>query len=147
MEHITVECPILVNASREQVWLAVTEAEQLSVWYAPGSPWDIPKLEAGAAIYFHHSPNSYHAGTEVITLQATIEAIDPKRRFALRWELDFVGEPMVTTFLLEEEDGGTRLVLTESGYESREQARPTEEGYTMSLKNLKAHLEGRELPY
>jgi hypothetical protein len=61
--------------------------------------------------------------------------------------MDDIGEPIVTTFLLEEENGGTSLILSESGYESREQAKPTEEGYAMSLKNLKAHLEGRELPY
>jgi hypothetical protein len=54
---------------------------------------------------------------------------------------------MVTTFLLAEENGGTRVTITESGYETQQQAKPTEKGYAMSLQNLKAHLEGRSLPY
>ena len=60
---------------------------------------------------------------------------------------------LVTTFLLEEEGGGARVTLRESDYE----AIPVEErqqwldqsggGYTMSMENLKANLEGRILPY
>ncbi|MBP1994878.1 SRPBCC domain-containing protein [Paenibacillus eucommiae] len=75
------------------------------------------------------------------------EAVVPLQRFALRWELGSPDHAMVTTFLLAEENGGTRVTITETGYETREQAKPTEEGYAMSLENLKAHLEGRRLPY
>lgn len=147
MESLTVVRSIWIRAEREQVWRAVTEAEQLSLWFAPGSPWEIPSLQAGAEVLFHHSPNRYHSGAEVVTLRATIEAVDPPHRFSLRWEPETSGITMVTTFLLAEENGGTRVTITESGYETRSAVERTEQGYGMSLENLQALLEGRRLPY
>lgn len=41
----------------------------------------------------------------------------------------------------------TRVTITETGYETEEQARQTEEGYALSLENLLAHMEGRDLPH
>ncbi|WP_245809700.1 SRPBCC family protein [Cohnella massiliensis] len=57
MSQVTVMRTIWIDAPQERVWQAVTEAEQLSRWYAPGSPWEIPELREGATLYFHHSPN------------------------------------------------------------------------------------------
>lgn len=147
ISEVIVECSIWVDASKERAWAAVTEAEQLTEWYSPGSPWDVPELREGAAAYFHHSPNEYHEGAEVVTLKATIVSALPLKQFALRWEFESEGPAMITSFLLDEENGGTTVTITETGYETEEQAVPTQEGYTMSLMNLKAHLEGRSLPY
>lgn len=147
MEQLTVVRTIWIQASRERVWAAVTEAEQLSRWYSPGSPWEIPSLKAGAVVLFHHSPNRYHSGMEVVTLRATIETVDPLHRFAVRWEYEESDVDMLTTFILTEENGGTKVTITETGYETQQQLKQTEEGYGMSLENLKAHMEGRELPY
>lgn len=141
------QCTIWIEAGQERVWRAVTEAPQLSLWYSPGSPWEIPQLQVGAVVYFHHSPNKYHTGEEVVTMEARIEAVDPLHKFSLRWELESPEYEMVTHFILSGENGGTRVTITESGYETPEQAKPTEEGYAMSLENLRAHLEGRSLPY
>lgn len=147
MEQYTVVRTIWVEAPCERVWLAVTKAEQLSLWYAPGSPWEIPELEVGALVYFHHSPNAYHSGTEVVTLRAQIVTVDRPHRFALRWEMDAAAPEMVTTFILQEEQGGTRVTLTETGYPNQQEGERVEQGYSMSLENLKAHAEGRSLPY
>lgn len=46
----------------------------------------------------------------------------------------------MTSFLLAEENGGTRVTI-------REWAEKAGEGCTMSMENLKALLEGRELPH
>lgn len=147
MGQFTVEQSIWVQVSLKRAWEAVTEGEELSKWYSPGSPWDVAELSPGAVVYFHHVPNEYQAGTEIVTLRAIIEEVEPLQRFALRWEFSVPDYEMITTFLTAEEEGGTRVTITETGYESKEQARPTEEGYAMSLENLQAHLEGRSLPY
>ncbi|MDQ0063092.1 SRPBCC family protein [Paenibacillus harenae] len=147
ISEVVVECSIWVDASKELVWGAVTEGEQLTKWYSPGSPWDVPELLEGGEAYFHHSPNEYHEGIDVVTLKATIVSVLPLKQFALRWEFESEGPAMVTSFLLDEENGGTTVTITETGYETEEQAVPTQEGYTMSLMNLKAHLEGRGMPY
>ncbi|SFE79362.1 Uncharacterized conserved protein YndB, AHSA1/START domain [Paenibacillus catalpae] len=130
------------------VWRAITEAEALSQWYSPGSPWEITALREGATALFHHSPSKYHAGTEVTTLQALITAYEPPERFALRWDYTGVNDvPVTTTFRLHEHKGRTTVTMSESGYENAEQAEPVKRGYTMSLANLKAYLEGKPLPY
>lgn len=60
---------------------------------------------------------------------------------------------MTTTFRLEEENGGTRVTIHESGYETIPETErqqwfdATASGYTMSMENLKAYLEGRSVPY
>lgn len=144
LASLTVMRSIWINATLERAWRAVTEAEQLSKWYAPGSPWEIPLLTEGEKVYFHHSPNEHHAGTEVVTMAATIEQLEPLRVFAVRWD----DEPtMLTSFLLAEEDGGTRVTISETGYETAAQMEGTATGYGMSMENLRDHLEGRSLPY
>lgn len=147
MDRLTVVRSIWIKDPLERVWKAVTEAEQLSLWYSPGSPWEIPLLQVGEPVFFHHSPNSYHAGTEIVTLRAVIETIESLQRFAVRWDSETSGISTVTTFILTEEKGGTIVTLTESGYETKQQVEQVEEGYGMSLENLKAHLDGESLPY
>lgn len=86
---------------------------------------------------------------------ATIEVVDPPRQFTLRWHSsqEYPAVSLVTTFLLVEENGGTRVTHHESGYESIPAAErqqwldATGAGYTLSMENLKAHLEGRSLPH
>jgi uncharacterized protein YndB with AHSA1/START domain len=142
MEKIAVERSIWIDASMQRAWRAVTEAEQLSKWYATNYDWEIPKLAVGATVKFHNSD------TEI--LLATIEVLDPPYEFVLRWHME---PEMITTFLLKEVNGGTQVTIHETGYElmSSEERDPWFEqagaGYTMSMENLKAHLEGRELPH
>jgi len=155
MEKIAVERSIWIDAPVGQVWEAVTDPGKLGEWYAPGSPWKIPLLEAGAVVEFHHSPNAHHSGSEVTVLKATIVKLDPPREISLRWEPDatYPDLVLVTTFTLIEENGGTRATIGESGYE----AVPADErqawldsissGYGMSMENLKALVEGREVPH
>jgi uncharacterized protein YndB with AHSA1/START domain len=145
-ESIVVERSIWINAPVERAWRAVTEAEQLTRGYATYYAWEIPRLEVGAQIRFHNSD------TEI--LLATIAVLDPMREFTLRWDaLQPSGALLVTSFLLSEENGGTRVTLRESGYETipaderQEWFDKAGEGYCMSMENLKALLEGRSLPH
>ncbi|CAM3583695.1 SRPBCC family protein [Paenibacillus lupini] len=148
LQSLIVECSIDIDRPIDAVWQAVTEAEALSQWYSPGSPWEITEHKEGASALFHHSPGKYHSGTEVTTLRAEITAFEPPHRFALRWDYTGANDvPVTTTFRLHESNGGTQVTMAESGYENAEQAEPVKQGYTMSLENLKAHLEGNRLPH
>lgn len=147
MEPIAVERSIWINTSLERAWRAVTDAEQLTQWYATHYAWEIPSLEVGSKIKFHNSD------TEI--LHATIEVLDPPREFSVRWEpnTEYPDVSLVTSFRLADEDGGTRVTIHESGYENvpadeRVQwLEATGGGYAMSVENLKALLEGQPLPY
>ncbi|MBR8643784.1 hypothetical protein KEH51_00395 [[Brevibacterium] frigoritolerans] len=38
---------VLIHEKQETVWIAITNDEIISKWYALGSKWNIPKLQVG----------------------------------------------------------------------------------------------------
>lgn len=48
---------VWIRGDKESVWRAITDAEKLTEWYAPGSSWEIPKLEPGEKVTFTLKPN------------------------------------------------------------------------------------------
>ena len=149
MEKIAVERTIWINAPRERVWNAVTQPEHLNQWYATFYHWDIPALNVGTTVKFYNKDNP--ADMQI----ATIEVVDPPCQFTVRWQPDkeYPEMTLVTSFMLDEENGGTRATISESGYESlpaevRQQwLDATGGGYTLSMENLKAYAEGKPVPH
>jgi uncharacterized protein YndB with AHSA1/START domain len=141
METLAIERSVWIDASRERVWRAITKPEPLKEWYAPGCPWEIPALEVGETVKF------YNTDTDIQL--ATIEVADPPRQFTFRWQLDPKDPDMtvVNTFVLEEENGGTHVTISQAGYESlpenirQQQLDQDEEAYTAIAEGLKAYLE------
>jgi uncharacterized protein YndB with AHSA1/START domain len=141
METLAVERSVLIDAPRQRVWQAITDPAQLEQWYAPGCPWEIPSLQAGATVKFHN--------TDADIQLATIEAVEPLKEFTLRWQLDpaHPGITLLNSFLLEEVEGGTRVTVSQAGYESlldgmrEEQLRQDAEAYTAIAESLKGFLE------
>ena len=140
MQSIAVERSIWIDAPRERVWPFLVRAEELEKWYATNFAWEIPTLELGATIRFHND--------EYGALEATIDMLEPPHRFALRWHENPPYPSLTTVFELEEENGGTRMTIRESGYEAvPEDERQTwlkqsGDGYSGSVANLKALVEG-----
>lgn len=137
---LAVERNIWIAAPCEKVWQAVTQAEHLAQWFAPGCAWEIPLLEVGMLVKF------FNTATDI--LFATIEICHPPHHFALRWD----GDPdtpdtiLLTHFLMWEEYGGTRVMIYEAGYETlpkairQERVDQTTQGYALSMENLRAYL-------
>ena len=141
METFAVERSVLINRPRQDVWRALTDPAQLEQWYAPGCPWDIPALQAGATVKFHN--------TDADIQLATIEVVEPLKEFTLRWQLDpaHPGITLLNSFRLEEQNGNTRVTVSQTGYESlpdgmrEEQVRQDAEAYTTIAESLKSYLE------
>jgi len=139
MEQLIVERTIWIAAPSERVWRAITEPQQLKQWYATGCPWEIPALQVGATVKF------YNTDTDVQL--ATIEVVAPPHQFTVRWQLNQPDPELVNTTMLEEENGGTRVTVTQAGYESLpdeiRQKRVSEDAgaYAAVMESLKAHLE------
>jgi uncharacterized protein YndB with AHSA1/START domain len=142
-QTLTVERSIWIKAPRERVWRAVTDPQQLEQWYAKGCPWQIPVLQVGGTVRF------YNTDTDIQL--ATIEVLDPPRQFTLRWLPDpaMPEAALLNTFLLVEENDGTRVTVIQSGYESlpaetRQQWLDADtSAYTTIVENLKSYLEDR----
>jgi uncharacterized protein YndB with AHSA1/START domain len=142
MERLAVERSIWLNAPPERVWHVVTEPKHLVEWYAPGCIWEIPTLQVGAAIRFYNTDTDVQPGT--------IEVVNPLRQFSIRWRPDqaYPEVTLINTFLLEVENGGTRVTVTQAGYESlpdnvRQAWYDADSGaYTTIMENLKVYLQG-----
>jgi len=138
MEKLTIERSIWIAAPRERVWQAVTDPAQIAQWFAPGTSFsqngDIISVRIGE--------------TEMEV--AVIVLVDPPRQISTR---NLPGMSITTTYTLEEENGGTRFTVIETGFESlsedarKERLDQDDKGWEMALENLKAFLVGRGLQY
>lgn len=121
---------IWIEAKIDKVWQAITEEQSLSQWYAPGSTWDIPILAAGEKMTFTLMPNAHNQLSEKLPMQLTIQQVKKNEEFSFYLE---VPETLIA-ITLAEQGNGTTVSFNSPGYDA-------------SLANLKALLEGHDIPY
>jgi uncharacterized protein YndB with AHSA1/START domain len=142
-----IEKQVLLRAPRSRVWQALTETREFSQWFgvtltgtfAPGA-----RLRGQIT----------HPGYEHLTLELTVDRVEPERLFSWRWHpnaidpaADYSAEPTtLVVFELEEVDGGTLLTVVESGFDRlpaarREQAYSGNDGgWTMQMEFIARHV-------
>jgi uncharacterized protein YndB with AHSA1/START domain len=89
---------IVLPATRDEVWDALTEPERLSDWFANDVEVD---LRPGGGASFRWSNGEER--------RATVTEVDPERRLAFEWADE--GE---VEFTLEDDVDGTRLTVVET---------------------------------
>lgn len=137
MEAVALKRSIWINAPRQRVWDAVSVPEQITAWFAPGTDFK-----------FENDIVSISMDGQFVPV-AWVETIDPPRELTTRPLPD---KKTATTYLLEEENGGTRFTVIETGLESMS-AEDREKylaqngaGWELALSNLNAYIEGKPLP-
>lgn len=139
MEKLTVERNIWIKAPRERVWKAITE--EIQQWWGGEDRWEISTLEVGGTIKFGY-------GDEMML--AKIDVMDAPRQFTIQWppQEQYHSILIYTTYLLAEENGGTRVTVSETGFEllpddvRQKRYDSTLAGYETVLAGLKTHVEG-----
>ena len=148
---------ILLRAPLERVWRAISESDRFGTWF--GVDFDGPFV-AGSRLTGRITPTQVnpeiaraqepYAG---MSFDVWVERLEPMRLLSFRWhpgavEVEDPGEPTtLVAFELEEAEGGTRLTITESGFdqiplERRAKAfADNESGWTMQLELIAAYLE------
>jgi uncharacterized protein YndB with AHSA1/START domain len=136
---------IILRAPRSRVWQALTDPAQFGEWFgARLSGRFLPGQRMRGSVTL---PEYAHLSFEVV-----VERMEPERLFSWRWQpggdpdVD-PAEPMtLVVFELEEVPEGTRLTVTESGFDQipvsrRGKAyRENDEGWTGQLENLTGYL-------
>src|SRR5919202_4594320 len=103
---------IVFPEPRESVWLALTEAERVEEWFANEVELDV---RPGGSGVFRWGDGSVR--------EATVEEVDPERRLGFRWRDAEHDEPeTIVELTLEDDPGGTRLVVVEAPAETGEWA-------------------------
>jgi uncharacterized protein YndB with AHSA1/START domain len=135
----------VLRAPRSRVWRALTDPAQFGEWFGCKleGRFVAGKVMRGPVT----SPGYTHLTFEVVP-----EQMEPERLFSWRWQpggdpdVD-PAEPMtLVVFELEEVPEGTRLTVTESGFDQIPVARrgkayrENDEGWTGQLENLTGYL-------
>jgi uncharacterized protein YndB with AHSA1/START domain len=142
MEKQIVEHSIWINASRERIWQALTQPEQLMQWFIPNLPHASMKDDGHGKLTVYMGPMAM----DVMRL----EKLESPRSLTVRALPD---ELITFTYTLEEENNGTCVKLSMAGFETlAKDAREDRLGQSRSswekpFKNLKAHNEGTALPF
>ena len=118
-EASRIDREITINATPERVWRALTNAKELSTWFKVEIEGEIaPNTEVGLT--------STHTGYEGQRFQLRIVEMTPPRRFVWQWHpgevdpgVDYSREPRTTvTFTLEAVSGGTKVSMSETGFDA-----------------------------
>jgi uncharacterized protein YndB with AHSA1/START domain len=142
-----IERHIRLRHPRSKVWRALTDVREFGQWF--GAIFSEP-FKPGARLQGWIT----HQGYEHMTMDVTIERMEPERLFSWRWHPgacepgeSFADEPTtLVVFELQEIPEGTMLTVVESGFdqiplERRAKAfRENEEGWAMQMKAIEEHL-------
>lgn len=155
MEKDTIVKNIELKAPVERVWRALTDWREFGVWFHV-------KLEGPFTVGQVSRGQITHSGYEHIVWEALIEKMEPQRLFSFTWAQiefhdkeryspDYSHAPRtLVEFRLEKTGSGTRLTVTESGFERvpaawREKARDGNEGgWAQQMKNIEGYLAERD---
>jgi uncharacterized protein YndB with AHSA1/START domain len=144
-----IEKQILLRAPRSRVWRALTDFEEFGAWFRV-------KLEGPFVVGRSTKGKITYPGYEHLTMEVIVERMDAERLFAFRWHpyavdpnADYSKEPTtLVEFKLEDASGGTKLTVSESGFdeipaERRDEAfRMNSDGWAEQTQNIKRHVDG-----
>ena len=142
-----IEKKIQLPHPRSKVWRALTDSREFGKWF--GAEFS-EAFQAGARL----RGGITHKGYEHMTMDVTIERMEPERLFAWRWHPgaaepgeDFSNEPTtLVVFELQEVAGGTLLTVVETGFDQIPLARrarafrDNEAGWAMQMQSIADHL-------
>jgi uncharacterized protein YndB with AHSA1/START domain len=144
-----IEKRIELKAPVARVWRALADYREFGEWFRVKleGPFVAGKTVRGTVTW---------PGYEHLVWEAVVQGIEPERLFSFTWhpyaidpKVDYSKEtPTLVEFRLEAVEGGTRLLLTESGFDKVPAARRDEAflrndgGWTQQMKNIETHVAG-----
>jgi len=143
-----IEKTIEMNAPIDRVWRALTDHREFGEWFlvAIEAPFEEGKPSRGNILY---------PGYEHVVWQVTIKRMDKPNLFSFTWhpyaveqDVDYTTEtPTLVEFRLQPTPAGTKLTVTESGFENipthrmPDAFRMNDSGWSMQVENIKRHVE------
>jgi uncharacterized protein YndB with AHSA1/START domain len=142
-----IEKRVELKAPVSRVWRALTDHKQFGEWFrvAMEGPF-VPGQEARGQIL--------HPGYEHVTWRAVVKEIKPETLFSFAWhpygvdkDTDYSNEePTLVEFRLTPIEGGTLLVVTESGFDKipahrrAEAFRMNDQGWAQQVVNIEKYV-------
>jgi uncharacterized protein YndB with AHSA1/START domain len=157
METDCIEKSILLLASRERVWRALSDSAEFGSWF--GVKFDGPFVPGartrGVIVPTTVNPEVAKGQKEYegLPFEIAIEEMEPERLFSFRWHpfaidrVDYSNEPTtLVVFSLEEVTDGVMLTVTECGFDNIPLERrakafaANDQGWGMMIKVIEEYL-------
>lgn len=145
-----VQHSLMLPAPPADVWSALIDHRAFGKWFKV----DLEGAFVEGAVCIGRTTDDAFKGHE---WRVVVDQIDPERAFVFRWRPEDqpgfdieLGDVMTVAFTLAPHDGGTRLTITESGFENlpdthrAEFVKMSREGWAIQAERLKAFLAQRE---
>lgn len=144
-----IEKTVELKAPAARVWRAVTDHREFGEWFRV-------ELEGTFVVGGVSRGRVTYPGYEHLKWEATVQTMEPERLFAFRWcplavdpDVDLSNDPTtLVEFRLEPSSDGTRLVISESGFNSlpedhrrAEAFERNSRGWEEQTKNITRHVE------
>jgi uncharacterized protein YndB with AHSA1/START domain len=142
-----IEKRVDLKAPVARVWRALTDYREFGEWFRVKieGPFVPGEVSRGHVTY---------PGYEHLQWEAVVKAMEPERLFSFTWhpyaidpKIDYSAEPQtLVEFRLKATAEGTRLTVTESGFEKipagrrPEAFRMNEGGWAQQMKNIERHV-------
>ncbi len=139
---------IEISAPPERVWRAITDHRQFGQWFRVNleSPF-VPGRPTRGRIT--------HPGYEHVVMEVVTQRMEAPRLFSFTWHpyaiepgVDYSKEPpTLVEFVLEASGAGTRVTVTESGFEKvpahrrHEAFRMNDQGWAAQVENIRAYVD------
>ena len=146
MTQLEVADSIRIEAHRARVWSGLTDPALLNSWFGEHNEID---LHPGGHLVFEWEERGRYS--------AVLEEVEQDRVLAFRWASvpeaePRIGNSTVVRFTLEDDAGGTRLTVRETGWETldadedevEQTMRENTEGWRGELEELAALLERQD---
>lgn len=141
-ENDRIERSIMVEATPEKVWAALTTEDGMKGWF--GDIAEIDLKPGGEAVFGWSDYGS--------SSQGVIEVVEPHTRFAFRWASEGDtrvedGPSSLVEFVIEVDETGTRITVVETGFASfpddtaEYHFQENSKGWKSEMDDLAAYLE------
>lgn len=141
---------IELKAPLARVWRAISDSREFGEWFRV--KFEGPFVAGTTAV-----GQVTHPGYEHLRMQVQVQKMEPEKLLSFTWHpyaidtaVDYSGEtPTLVEFRLEATSDGTRLTVTESGFENvparrrAEAFRMNEGGWAQQIQNIESYLAGK----
>lgn len=145
-----IEKTIELRAPVSRVWRAITDHREFGEWFRVkiDGPFKAGQVSTGQVTY---------PGYEYLKWEAVVQKMESEKLFSFTWhpaavdaKKDYSKEPStLVEFRLEKTENGTRLTVTESGFDKipserrLEAFRMNESGWETQMKNIEKYVAGK----
>jgi uncharacterized protein YndB with AHSA1/START domain len=138
-----IERSTLIRAPRSRVWKAISEVSQFGAWFQVKAEGE---FRPGATVRMIAT----HPSCPLLEFSVIVEQVTPETLLSWRWHPGAAPDPKepptLVEFRLEDADGGTKVTVTESGFDRMSLAKraaafdDNSKGWTEQMVSLARYL-------